>query len=174
MLADCGEFVSARRLHSLTVARGMRVGLTTVYRALRDMEIHGRADVVLDERGTRYFRTRALDGHRHYIICRACGTSRALDAVVLEDWVRRVGADSDYAALEHVVQLTGVCAPCRTDPTIGESARGEPVTAAESDLDAPGQEGAASPASLSSPRCPAGPPVGYRDATWKGFSHAAS
>ncbi|RMI46699.1 Fur family transcriptional regulator [Streptomyces triticirhizae] len=113
VLADHEEFVSARQLHSLATLQGVRVGLTTVYRALREMEERGRADVVLDESGERLYRMRAADGHQHYLICRSCGTSRAIDSSALEDWVERVGKDSDFAALEHLVQLSGVCAPCQ-------------------------------------------------------------
>ncbi len=145
VLADCGEFLSAQQLHSLAVARGVRVGLTTVYRTLHDMEIRGRADVFLDANGTRQYRTRPPDGHQHYLICRFCGTSRALDSAALEDWVRRVGADAGFALLEHVVQLTGVCAPCRAAPNGVDSACGEPVAAVESELESgTGQEGAGS------------------------------
>ncbi|MDT0443007.1 Fur family transcriptional regulator [Streptomyces johnsoniae] len=133
MLADYGEFVSAQELHSLAVARGVRVGLTTVYRTLHDMEIRGRTDVVLDASGTRQYRARPSAGHQHYLICRFCGTSRALDSAALEDWVRRVGADSEFAFLEHVVQLTGVCVLCQTAPNEAEPARRE--SAAESELD---------------------------------------
>lgn len=112
-LVDSGEFVSAQRLHALMCETGVQIGLTTVYRALRDLEAGGFADVVRDEAGERLYRPRAADGHRHYLICRVCSRSQAVDAEVVERWVRRIAAGTGFAAVEHTVELTGICPGCR-------------------------------------------------------------
>ncbi|MFG2563438.1 transcriptional repressor [Streptomyces sp. NPDC048496] len=52
-LADRAEFVSAQELHGSMSESGIRVGLTTVYRALQDLERSGAADVVRDVVGER-------------------------------------------------------------------------------------------------------------------------
>ncbi|MDT0269032.1 transcriptional repressor [Streptomyces sp. DSM 44915] len=127
VLADYEEFVSARELHALAVARGVRVGLTTVYRALRELEEGGLADVVMDESGERLYRPRPADGHQHYLICRSCGTSRPVDSAALEEWVEHVAGSSEFAALEHQVQLTGICAPCQPEAAPAESGAGSPA-----------------------------------------------
>ncbi|MGK5530435.1 Fur family transcriptional regulator [Streptomyces sp. URMC 129] len=113
VLADCPDFLSAQQLHARLAADGAGVGLTTVYRALRELEACGRADVVRDEAGERLYRVRPAGGHRHYLICRCCGRSRPVDSEVVEAWADRVGADAGFAAVEHTVELTGVCARCR-------------------------------------------------------------
>ncbi|MCK1817325.1 MULTISPECIES: Fur family transcriptional regulator [Streptomyces] len=117
LLAGCGEFVSARQLHALAVLQEVDVSLTTVYRALNELEEQGCADVVLDGNGERLYRPRTAGEHRHYLLCRDCGVSRVLDAAVVETWTERVGEETGFAALEHLVQLSGICGPCQsTDP----------------------------------------------------------
>lgn len=115
-LAKCHGFVSAQDLHTLIVADGTRIGLSTVYRALRDLEATGSVDVVQAGAGGRLFRPRAADGHRHYLICRSCGHSRPVDSQAVEEWAERVTADSEFAAVEHTVELTGVCSGCQSRP----------------------------------------------------------
>ncbi|MEU6011947.1 Fur family transcriptional regulator [Streptomyces sp. NPDC047453] len=116
-LTGCQDFVSAQELYALLVADDHAIGLTTVYRALRELEADGGVDVVRDETGGRLYRLRPADGHRHYLMCRDCGRSRPVDSEVVEEWAGRIAADTGFAAVEHTVELTGVCADClpRTD-----------------------------------------------------------
>ncbi|MGJ5893076.1 transcriptional repressor [Streptomyces sp. V2] len=111
-LAGCPDFVSAQALHNQLTEDGVRIGLTTVYRALRDLEASGGADVVRDEAGERLYRIRPAEGHRHYLLCRTCGRSRPVDSDVVEEWARRVAAATGYAAVQHTVELTGICTTC--------------------------------------------------------------
>ncbi|MFH9420099.1 Fur family transcriptional regulator [Streptomyces sp. NPDC017529] len=114
VLDACQDFVSAQELHVRLVTVDIPVGLSTVYRTLRDLERAGQVDVVRDEAGERLYRPRPADGHRHYLICRRCGRSRPLDSDVVERWAERVGAESGYSAVEHTVELSGICARCTT------------------------------------------------------------
>jgi Fur family ferric uptake transcriptional regulator len=113
-LASRQDFVSAQELHALMVADTHSIGLTTVYRALRDLEAEGGVDVVRDELGGRLYRRRPADGHRHYLICRCCGSSRPVDSDVVEQWADRIAAETGFAAVEHTVELTGLCTNCHT------------------------------------------------------------
>ncbi|MEU6664000.1 Fur family transcriptional regulator [Streptomyces sp. NPDC046821] len=113
VLSGCQDFVSAQALHALLLSDGGTIGLTTVYRALRDLEADGSVDVVRDDVGGRLYRPRPAGGHRHYLMCRDCGRSRAVDSEVVEEWAGKVAADTGFAAVEHTVELTGVCADCR-------------------------------------------------------------
>ncbi|MER6573654.1 Fur family transcriptional regulator [Streptomyces sp. NPDC001093] len=111
-LAGCQDFVSAQELHTLLLAGDHAIGLTTVYRALRELEADGGVDVVRDEIGGRLYRLRPADGHRHYLMCRGCGRSRPVDSEVVEEWAGRIAAATGFTAVEHTVELTGVCADC--------------------------------------------------------------
>jgi Fur family ferric uptake transcriptional regulator len=112
VLVDCRDFVSAQELHALMSTAGKRIGLTTVYRTLRELETWGHADVVRDETGERLYRLRLAEGHRHYLLCRSCGHSRPVDSEVVEAWADRVATEAGFAAVEHTVELTGICARC--------------------------------------------------------------
>ncbi|MGX1855508.1 Fur family transcriptional regulator [Streptomyces sp. NPDC055299] len=122
VLSTCQDFVSAQELHALMTDAGIRIGLSTVYRALREWEAAGGVDVVRDDAGERLYRERPADGHRHYLICRCCGRSRPLDSEAVEQWAGRIGADTGFAAVEHTVELTGICAGCQPDLDEGEPA----------------------------------------------------
>ncbi|TPQ23216.1 transcriptional repressor [Streptomyces sporangiiformans] len=99
--------MSAQKLHGLLTVHGTRTGLTTVYRALLELEATGGADVIRDEAGERLYRRRPADGHRHYLIC--CGRSRPVGSEAVERWAREIAADTGFAAVEHTVELTGLC-----------------------------------------------------------------
>ncbi|MFD4529470.1 Fur family transcriptional regulator [Streptomyces sp. NPDC058470] len=120
VLTGCKDFVSAQELYGLMTADGTRIGLTTVYRALRDLEASGGVDVVRDDAGERLYRRRPDDGHRHYLICRGCGRSRPVDSDVVVQWAGQIASDTGFAAVEHTVALTGTCAGCQPAPDEGE------------------------------------------------------
>ncbi|WP_236242319.1 Fur family transcriptional regulator [Streptomyces sp. CC228A] len=114
-LADHAEFVSAQELHGTMSESGVRVGLTTVYRALQALEQSGAADVVRDEVGERLYRYRRPEaGHCHYLLCRRCRRHEPLDTDAVEEWVAAVVRSSGFADVEHTLELTGICAGCRT------------------------------------------------------------
>lgn len=93
-----------------------------MYRALRDLERAGSADVVRDELGERRYRYRPEAEHRHYLVCRLCLRGRPLDAEVVERWVTDVARSTGFAEVRHTIELTGVCAECRGAGTTGDAA----------------------------------------------------
>ncbi|MGA4845626.1 Fur family transcriptional regulator [Streptomyces sp. G5(2025)] len=115
-LGRCREFVSAQELHALLAGLGSAVGLTTVYRALRELDRAGLVDVVRDESGERLYLRRPTDEHRHYLICRRCGRSQPVDARDVETWTERLAESTGFAELEHTLELSGVCGRCRRPP----------------------------------------------------------
>lgn len=112
-LGDRPGFTSARELHDALAKDGSTAGLTTVYRTLQTLERRGLVDVVRDRSGERLYRLRPSDGHRHYLVCRHCGLSLALDSDAVEQWAGAVAAATGFAELEHTVELTGICRDCR-------------------------------------------------------------
>jgi Fur family ferric uptake transcriptional regulator len=111
-LHGCRDFVSARELHAALTTDGAPVGLTTVYRTLRMLERDGHVDVVREKSGERLYRPRPADGHRHYLVCRSCGLSLAVEAEAVERWADDVASATGFAELEHTVELTGICDRC--------------------------------------------------------------
>ncbi|MGI5350597.1 Fur family transcriptional regulator [Streptomyces sp. CA-250714] len=113
VLGRCREFVSAQELHALMLDSGSTVGLTTVYRTLRELDRAGLVDVVRDEGGERLYLHRPTAEHRHYLICRCCGRSQSVDAEAVEEWAAGLAEATGFTELEHTLELTGVCGRCR-------------------------------------------------------------
>ncbi|WP_369206878.1 Fur family transcriptional regulator [Streptomyces sp. PU-14G] len=116
----CEDFVSARSLHAVAESAGIAISLTTVYRTLRMLEADGGADVIRDLGGERLYRPRPVEGHQHYVVCRACGLSRAVESEQVELWAQGVAAATGFIGIDHVVELTGICRDC------GRAAQPEP------------------------------------------------
>lgn len=111
-LRGCPDFVGARALHAVLQAAGSTIGLTTVYRTLTALSAAGRTEIVHEPGGERLFRYRPGPGHRHYLVCRECGTSRPVDAAAVEEWAAEVALRSGFTEVRHTVELTGTCAAC--------------------------------------------------------------
>lgn len=111
-LTVCDGFTSAQTLHAALTADGVVVGLTTVYRTLRLLEASGQVDVVRDSDGERLYRPRPADGHRHYLLCRRCGLSLAVDSEEVERWAAEVARVTGFHHVDHTLELTGVCDTC--------------------------------------------------------------
>jgi Fur family ferric uptake transcriptional regulator len=111
-LGRCGEFVSAQELHALLSESGSTVGLTTVYRTLRELDRAGLVDVIRDEGGERLYLRRVTGEHQHHLICRCCGRSRPVDAEAVEEWAARLAETTGFTGLHHTLELSGVCGYC--------------------------------------------------------------
>ncbi|WP_217624282.1 Fur family transcriptional regulator [Streptomyces sp. TRM64462] len=111
-LDACQDFVSAQQLYTRMTASGLQVGLSTVYRTLQALDRGGRLDTVRDTDGERLYRWRSPSGHRHYLICRRCSRSQAVDTDAVELWVEHISATSGFADVEHTLELSGLCPDC--------------------------------------------------------------
>lgn len=101
-------------MHDSLLSGGSPVGLNTVYRTLSALAEAGRADVIRDTSGERLYRHRPSAEHRHYLLCRGCGLSIVVDSDVVESWAADIAGSSGFADVQHTLELTGLCADCRT------------------------------------------------------------
>ncbi|MEV8319782.1 transcriptional repressor [Streptomyces sp. NPDC059900] len=115
-LTTCDGFTSAQTLHAALTAEGIEVGLTTVYRTLHLLETAGQVDMVREGDGERLYRPRPADGHRHYLLCRQCGLSLAVDTEEVERWAVEVTRSTGFHAVDHTLELSGVCDDCHLGP----------------------------------------------------------
>ncbi|MFD5655053.1 Fur family transcriptional regulator [Streptomyces sp. NPDC127039] len=114
-------FTSAQTLHGVLNADGVVIGLTTVYRTLHLLEAAGQVDMVRDDDGERLYRPRPADGHRHYLLCRRCGLSLAVDSDDVERWAVDVTRATGFHDVHHTLELTGVCGGCHAGPDGGRA-----------------------------------------------------
>jgi Fur family ferric uptake transcriptional regulator len=111
-LQTCADFVSAQDLHRVISTGDTTVGLTTVYRTVRELARAGWIDTIREEDGIRLYRHRPAVGHSHYRACRCCSRSWPVDSEVVEAWADAAATSTGFTSVEHTVELTGVCARC--------------------------------------------------------------
>jgi Fur family ferric uptake transcriptional regulator len=112
-LETTDEFRSAQQLHETLRERGDAVGLATVYRTLQALVDGGEVDVLRTEDGESLYRRCARREHHHHLVCRACGRTVEIDGPTVEAWAAKVATEHGFTAIEHTVELWGVCAGCR-------------------------------------------------------------
>lgn len=91
---------------------GSTVGLATVYRTLSLLSAKGVVDTLAHHEGELCYRL-CGETHHHHLVCSSCHRVVEIDEQGLSDWLERVFEKHDFAALEHTVELTGLCPDCR-------------------------------------------------------------
>jgi Fur family ferric uptake transcriptional regulator len=105
-------FCSAQQIHAELRNRGERVGLTTVYRHLQVLSEDGNLDTIRDAGGETLYRKCRSDAHHHHLTCRSCGRSVEVEGRAVERWAEQVAAEAGFTAVDHTVELFGLCPEC--------------------------------------------------------------
>ncbi len=116
------DFMSAQELHLLMHSQGKSVSLATTYRILQSLAEQGEVDVLKTPEGEAIYRQCAVEHHHHHLLCRQCGAAEELEVPDLEEWAQQIGAKFGYATIDHVIEVTGICADCQRKNTAEESA----------------------------------------------------
>ncbi|MFE3907331.1 transcriptional repressor [Streptomyces sp. NPDC059153] len=98
-------FLSAQGLHASMMQRGIRIGLTTVYRALSAADAEGWLETVHARGGVKSYRY-LPPVHEHHMRCRVCGVRRR---------VRLPGAGGLGRTARASLRVRGRTARCRRD-----------------------------------------------------------
>ena len=107
-------FWSAQQIHDELRRRGERIGLTTVYRHLQVLSEDGRVDTIRHASGETLYRRCRSEAHHHHLICRVCGASVEVEGRAVEQWAAKVAAEAGFTAVDHTVELFGLCPRCST------------------------------------------------------------
>ncbi len=115
-LRDAGGFRSAQDVYSALRAQGATVGLSTVYRHLQAFADEGAVDVIHtpDGEATYRFCGESPQRHHHHLVCRRCGRAEEIEGRAIEKWAEQVAAEHGYTAVDHTVELFGLCGSCST------------------------------------------------------------
>ena len=125
VLREQENFRSAQQLYlDIRRRRQLPIGLTSVYRILRTLATDHIAETQRAEDGEILYRLRTEAGHRHYLVCRRCGTAVAFTPVDIEEHTRHLSSQHHYTDVTHYVDLYGVCPRCRTTPAPQSQADG--------------------------------------------------
>jgi Fur family ferric uptake transcriptional regulator len=105
-------FSSAQQIYSELRRRGEKIGLTTVYRHLQVLSEDGQVDTIRDANGETLYRRCRTNAHHHHLTCRTCGRSVEVEGRAVERWAEQVAAQADFTAVDHTVELFGLCPEC--------------------------------------------------------------
>jgi Fur family ferric uptake transcriptional regulator len=120
-LGQTGSFRSAQVIHASIRQSGEKIGLATVYRALKMLSDAGEVDVVRDDAGEQLYR-RCGAAHHHHLVCVSCGTAVEVESAPMERWASKVGAAHGFSDISHSLEVFGTCARC-ADGATGQGAR---------------------------------------------------
>ena len=94
VLQEQQNFRSAQQLYlDIHRHRQLRIGLTSVYRILRTLADDRIAETQRAEDGEILYRLRTEAGHRHYLVCRQCGTTVEIAGPAIERWAYKVAKE---------------------------------------------------------------------------------
>ena len=111
-LAGSREFRSAQDIHAAMAGSGTRVGLATVYRNLQVMAADAEVDVIRTPDGEAVYRSCATLHHHHHVVCRSCGLAVEVTGDAVERWAEAVAAAHGFTAVQHTVEMDGLCPDC--------------------------------------------------------------
>ena len=110
-LEDAHGFTSANELFMAILATGLKVGLTTVYRALTELAETNDVDVLASEDGESKYRL-CSTSHHHHLICRNCGKTVEFDLAGFETAAALLAREHGFGELTHSIELFGICQNC--------------------------------------------------------------
>ncbi|MFI6265059.1 Fur family transcriptional regulator [Micromonospora sp. NPDC051006] len=111
LLDDSDEFRSAQALYADLRARGVAVGLSTVYRTLQALLEAGEVDSMRLPSGEQLFR-RCSGSRHHHLVCRHCARTIEITGPTVETWARRTAQEHGFADVNHTLEIFGTCAAC--------------------------------------------------------------
>jgi Fur family ferric uptake transcriptional regulator len=111
-LMDERDDVTAQELHARLRARGVRLGLATVYRTLGLLAEAGAIDALSHRPAELCYRW-CGDDHHHHLVCSRCHRVVELAECDLDPWLDRVSAAHGFVATGHRLEVAGLCAGCR-------------------------------------------------------------
>lgn len=102
-------------LHQIHAQAGAHAcDFATVFRFVTLLEEKGLVEKVAWADGTTRHELRTGDGHHHhYLICRTCHKVEPVDDCMVERLEEEIAAERGYTAMNHSLQLTGVCPTCQ-------------------------------------------------------------
>ena len=103
---------TAQEIHARLWEGRNRVGLATVYRALRALKERGVVDELSHRTGESCYRLCA-PGHHHHLVCERCHRVEELEGCEVDTWVTRASRAKGFRAASHTVEVFGLCADCQ-------------------------------------------------------------
>jgi len=112
-LARERDDVTAQALWRRLRERDSGTGLATVYRTLAVLSEKGVIDA-LSHHGTELCYRLCSDAHHHHLTCSSCHRVVEIEQCGLDGWLDEVSRRHGFVATDHRIEVTGLCASCRS------------------------------------------------------------
>ncbi len=106
-----GTHLTAPEVYERTRDLGLDVSLSTVYRALHRLKLHGNVSTVSGERGLRYEIADATSNHGH-LICLSCGTTIEFVDELIAGFGKNVAERKGFEHTSSRFDILGYCREC--------------------------------------------------------------
>ena len=113
ILGTFNNFASAGDVHQAILAKGDKVGLTTVYRTLQALADAHEVDMLTNERGETLYRQCDDSGHHHHLVCTNCGVTVEIDGGPVEAWSHEMAKQHGFTCTGHTAEIFGLCNTCQ-------------------------------------------------------------
>jgi Fur family ferric uptake transcriptional regulator len=110
-LAAASDELSGQALHRALQESGQGMGLTTVYRHLRQLQQQGRIRCRVLPTGEAFYAP--VERDRHHLTCVDCGRSRTLPECPIPDVALPASQHEGFRLLFHTLEFFGLCDACR-------------------------------------------------------------
>jgi len=110
LLEKSGEALTAQVIYQRLQSQSQLVGLATVYRSLRSLQIGGLAQARALPNGEWAYGLASDDSH--YLTCVNCGTSVPVEDCPVHALEEKLGQSSHFQIFYHTLEFFGLCAPC--------------------------------------------------------------
>jgi len=111
-LSNAKNFLGPQELYQCLLKKHMKIGLTSIYRALNLFESLGMVFKIINGSSVKY-KLCELEDHHHHIICKGCGNVVELNFCDISDWSKKVTESTGYEVTDHQLNFYGLCKACR-------------------------------------------------------------
>ncbi|MGD1898457.1 MAG: Fur family transcriptional regulator [Phormidesmis sp.] len=110
LLEQVDKALTAQAIYQQLKDQQRPVGLATVYRSLRALQIKGLAQARALPNGEWMYTLTSDDSH--YLTCLNCGTSVPVEECPVQSLQDKLGQSSHFQIFYHTLEFFGLCAPC--------------------------------------------------------------
>lgn len=116
LLKTLDSEVSAQTLYAELRQQKHRLGLATVYRALKHLQLQGLAQARSLPNGEAVYSL--VSEEKHYVTCVRCGTSVPLEHCPIDEQVLPQVSALRFKIFYHTLEFFGLCSPCLEQKTV--------------------------------------------------------
>ena len=110
VLFSSAEELSAQSLHQALRQQQQRVGLATVYRALKALQLIGKVQARSLANGEYIYSI--ASAHRHHFTCVNCGRSLPLQECPVHELEQQLAQTQKFQVFYHTLEFFGLCQNC--------------------------------------------------------------